>query len=332
MPRILFSLIIIIFSISCGDKTYLPQSTGKTGELLVVIENKHWEAEAGNSIKNIFGQYQTGLPQEEALFSVIPFPQNAFSKILQRHRNIFIADISNKHTKSSISLKKNVWAEDQLYLKISAPDEPAFADILIKNRETLLSYFQEIELKRLVNSIKKAKNEPVIKQLQDNHNINISIPKGYNIVMDTLNFVWLKYDTEKSSGGNMHQVNRNLLLYYQDYTSENMFNLDYLLNFQDSITKKYIHGPTSGSYMKIVEEYPAEKSTFSLNDNYAVQLRGLWHLHGDFMGGPFLNYSTVDTTNNKLVSAVSFIYAPNFDKREYLREMEAVMRTAKFSK
>ncbi|HET6243319.1 MAG: DUF4837 family protein [Bacteroidetes bacterium] len=327
MLRILFFLLILISFISCGDKTYLPQSTGKTGELLVVINDKNLETEAGKSIKNIFGQYQNGLPQEETVFTVIPFPENAFSKILQRHQNIFIADISSKNTLSSFSVKKNVWAENQLYLKVSAPDDSAFADILFKNRELLLGYFLEIELERLGNTIKKAQNKPVQKQLMDNHQIDLLIPKGYNIVMDTLNFVWLKYDTEKSSGGNMHQVNRNLLLYYQDYTSESMFNLDFLLNFQDSITKKYVQGPTIGSYMKTVEQYPVHKKPFNLNGNYAVELRGLWHLQGDFMGGPFLNYSTVDTTNNKLISMVSFIYAPNFDKREYLRELEAIMRT-----
>ncbi|MDQ3192741.1 MAG: DUF4837 family protein [Bacteroidota bacterium] len=327
MMRILFFLFFLFSFVSCGDKTYLPQSTGKAGELLVVIDNKYLETEAGIGIRNIFGQYQTGLPQEEAVFKVIPFPHNSFSKILQRHKNIFVADISSKHTKSSISVKKNVWAENQLYLNISAPDEAAFADILMDNREALLNYFQEVELERLASAIKKAENKPLQKQLQDNHQINISIPKGYTIVMDSLNFVWLKYDTEKSAAGNMHQVNRNLLLYYQDYSNENMFNLDQLLNSQDSVTKKYVQGPTPGSYMKTVEEYPADKKPFNLKGNYAVQTRGLWHLHGDFMGGPFLNYSVVDTTNNKIISMVSFLYAPNFDKREYLREMEAIMST-----
>ena len=330
MLRIFLLVITVSFIISCGDKTYLPQSVGKAGEIIVVIENQFLENEAGAAIKNIFGKYQPGLPQAEALFSIIPIPEKELSKILKRHRNILIADISGNHADSDISFKKNVWANNQLCVKISAPSDSAFTNVLVKNQDILTHYFQEVELERLISGIEKSENKPVQKQLKDNQKLNLAIPKGYQIVMDTLQFTWLKYDSERSSGGYEHQINRNLLLYYNDYKSEQMLTLNNLLNKQDSVTKKYISGPTPGSFMKIVEEYPVNKKSFNLNGNYALEVRGLWQLEGDFMGGPFLNYTTVDTLNNKVVSLVSFIYAPNFDKREYLREMEAIMRTIMF--
>ena len=330
MLRIFLLLITVSFIISCGDKTYLPQSVGKAGEIIVVIENEFLANKAGTAIKSIFGKYQLGLPQEEPLFSIIPIPEKELSKILKRHRNILIADISANHADSDISVKKNVWANNQLSIKISATSDSAFRDVLIKNGDILIHYFQDMELERLITGIEKSENKPVQKQLKDNQNLNLTIPRGYQIVMDSLHFTWLKYDSERSSGGYEHQINRNLLLYYHDYKSEQMLNLNNLINIQDSVTKKFISGAAPGSFMKIVEEYPVNKKTFNLKGNYAVEMRGLWHLEGDFMGGPFLNYTTIDTLNNKVVSLVSFIYAPNFDKREYLREMEAIMRTIKF--
>ena len=54
-------------------------------------------------------------------------------------------------------------------------------------------------------------------------------------------------------------------------------------------------------------------------------------MKNDFMGGPFVHYAIVDTNRNEIIHLDGFVYAPKFNKREYLRELEALIRTVSFS-
>jgi hypothetical protein len=52
-------------------------------------------------------------------------------------------------------------------------------------------------------------------------------------------------------------------------------------------------------------------------------------MENDFMGGPFLHYTLVDEKNNRVIELDAFVFAPKFDKREYLRELEAIVKTVR---
>jgi hypothetical protein len=65
-------------------------------------------------------------------------------------------------------------------------------------------------------------------------------------------------------------------------------------------------------------------------NGYLYEVRGLWEMENDMMGGPFISYSQVDTLKNLVVVAEGFVYAPKKEKRELIREMEAALMTFKF--
>jgi len=77
-------------------------------------------------------------------------------------------------------------------------------------------------------------------------------------------------------------------------------------------------------------EYTPVEREINLKGLYAKELRGLWQMEGAFMGGPYLSYSLVDEKNNRVITIDSYVYSPKFDKREYLREMEALALTINF--
>lgn len=60
---------------------------------------------------------------------------------------------------------------------------------------------------------------------------------------------------------------------------------------------------------------------------FASELRGLWKIENDFMGGPFVSLTVYDEARARLVTVEGYVYAPYFDKREYIREVEAVVRS-----
>jgi hypothetical protein len=63
------------------------------------------------------------------------------------------------------------------------------------------------------------------------------------------------------------------------------------------------------------------------NGNYASEMRGLWRLLNDFMGGPYISLAQLDIENQRVVVAFGYVYAPSKDKRNLLRQVEAMIYT-----
>ena len=96
--------------------------------------------------------------------------------------------------------------------------------------------------------------------------------------------------------------------------------------------KKHIPGPTKGSYMSTDMIAPVVAKQYEVDGCYAIELRGLWKLENDFMGGPFVNLSVLDQKNNRIVCVDGYVYAPGEDKRNLIRQVEAIMHTLSFPK
>ena len=73
-----------------------------------------------------------------------------------------------------------------------------------------------------------------------------------------------------------------------------------------------------------------EYREFMKGGRYYAELRGLWRLEGDFMGGPFVSLSTVDEVRNRIVTVEGYVYSPKKDKRNFLRQVEAILYTLDF--
>ena len=59
---------------------------------------------------------------------------------------------------------------------------------------------------------------------------------------------------------------------------------------------------------------------------YAAELRGLWKMeNGISMGGPFVSITTLDEKRNKVVTVEGFVFAAGLEKRNYLRQVEAIV-------
>ena len=102
---------------------------------------------------------------------------------------------------------------------------------------------------------------------------------------------------------------------------------------RDSLLKKFVHGTTPNSYMVTREDQLAKlvSSSQLVNNQYIFSLKGLWRVENDKMGGPFSSISTVSNEGDKVITIEGYVYAPNFSKRELIRELEAYMYSFKSS-
>jgi hypothetical protein len=100
-----------------------------------------------------------------------------------------------------------------------------------------------------------------------------------------------------------------------------------LANMTEKVTSAEIKGPDGESYMIIEKQVPASCRSFRRNDIEYIEMRGLWTLEGGFMGGPFISYAFIDPETSYAVVVTGFVYAPRDEKRELLRQVEALMYT-----
>jgi len=315
-------LFLIAFLSSCGeDVPFHKNVTGKAGEVLFVVSENIWKGEAGKAIKEIFMSPQVSLPQEEPIFNVAHISPKAFNSLLETHRNIVQVKISSSVDSASVTYINDKWAYPQSVISIKASSTKSFIDLLHRNSDKMVSLFLKAERNRLqINYIKLA-DQGLINKIKDKFDISIVIPHGFKIGINKKDFMWIRYDTG--------DITQGLFIYSFPYKSDSTFTPNYLLNKRDSLLKKYVEGPTEGSYMTTERRVAPFMNIFSYKNNYSCELRGLWRVENDFMGGPYVNLSVLDASKSRVVVVDGSVYAPRFKKRNYLRQMEAIIYSLK---
>jgi hypothetical protein len=313
-------LLIFLLLNSCKQQDTRTTSSGKSGELVIVMPEQLWSTSVADAIQSSFGAAQHGLPQAEPLFRLVSVNKQEFKGLLLQHRNILIAEIEGSEPK--LRFQKDVWARPQIVIKATAQDTISLQVLITTQANQLVEYFNKEERARILSGYTKLQDKSIEQTIKDEFNLKLVVPEGYFIATHEPGFIWLRRENPDISQG--------LLIYERPYDDTLYLSKNNILKARDSITTKYIPGPEAGSYMINEMDYPVSLSPIEINNNYALEMRGLWKTRGYFMGGPFINYSIIDEKKNRIVTLDGFVFAPRFNKREYLRQLEAIIYSADF--
>jgi len=321
-----FTILISIFSSCATDsEPYVPASSGTPGHILIVMENQKWKYGPGEIVREIFNEPYEILPQEEPIFDYSHVPPEVYSDLLNKSRNILIARISVNVKKSEVLIAKNVHAKPQMIITVKAKNNQEFIKLFKENANKIVYALTKAERKRLIKVYGgkfSAKN--INTKLKNKHHINISVPKGYTLDVDSSNFVWISRETPRSSQG--------ILIWDYPYTDTTQLHLENLLAKRDSMCKLHVPGPADSSYMTTERIIDPIFNEFLLDKKYAVIIKGLWKITGAkgiFMGGPFVEITIVDEKRGRLITADGYVYGGRKKKRELMRQVEAVLFTLK---
>lgn len=316
---IFFTLISLSFILSsCRDDTKLRKKvTGKAGEVVVVITKESWDGQVGENLRATLAQPQISLPQEEPIFDLISVPPSAFKEIFKTSRNIINVRISPTNDEAKVEFKKDIWAWPQAVVNISASSSEDFEQVFKANSDKIVAYLLKAERDRLQRNYASYKEVDVMAKVKEIMNVDVTLPVGFKVADEADDFMWVRYDTP--------EIMQGIAFYSFPYTSDSTFTEKYLLSKRDSILEEHIEGPLDNSYMTTEHRLKPTFNAFNFKKNYAVEMRGLWRVEGDFMGGPFISLSVLDAANNRIIVADGFVYAPRFDKRNYLRQLEAMI-------
>lgn len=329
MKKILTLLALTLIMVSCkndGKSGFvLPTSVGNTNKILVVMKSSFWLGKPGDEIRAVFGEHQVGLPQPETLLSVAQTAPSGFKSFMRNNKAILMMQ---KGTSENISIIKNKYAAPQIIIVATAKDEEGFINLIRNRGKEIIKIFKDEDIKFTQNIFKKERvDETTFKTIQ-NLNVSVDIPNRYNLVKDTLNFLWLRQHLK--SGIARGDGTNNILIYAVPLEDETTVQ-DNITAIRDTIGKKHIPGSKKGMYMITEEAYTPFTYDAQIDGKKAFETRGKWEVKNDFMAGPFLNYTVIDKKNNRLVIFEGFTYAPSVNKRDFVFELEAIAKSMKIN-
>ncbi|MGB1042844.1 MAG: DUF4837 family protein [Tenacibaculum sp.] len=330
MKKLLAIFTLAILAISCtssnGKKEYtLPRSNGNTNKIMVVLKTLDWQNEIGNKIRTVFGEHQVGLPQPETLLSVSQVDPSGFVRFMRNNKAVLIFE---KGEKEGIVVERNKYAAPQIIIHAVAKNKQGFINLIETRGKELIKLFKDEDIKFSQNIFKKERIDETQFKTIKNLGITVDIPKRFNLVEDTGEFLWLRQHLK--SGIARGDGTNNILIYSAALTDEATV-ADNITAVRDTIGKKHIPGSKEGMYMITEQAYTPFTFDAEIDGKKAYETRGKWEVKNDFMAGPFINYTVIDKENNRLVIFEGFTYAPSVNKRNFLFELEAIAKSMKIN-
>jgi len=327
--RLSVFLISFLLLVSCSEtEKTLTGYSGNSGEVIVVCSAETWEGPVGHALRNSFNPVIYGLPQDEASFDLIHFRQEKFKSIIESHRNVVYVTIASDEKETKSEFQKNRFARGQLFLDLRSMHQDSLATLIKNKGEKLAQRFKDVELNRQYLRNKKFGDANIQKQLKEKMRLSISPQKDVYIEKLDSNLAWLRLERERTKGGYKHQISQGVLLFTKEYKARENFSELALIELANSVLQKAIPGPSEGSYMQIAREpVPPLSREVNFKSSYGRETRGLWYMENSFMGGGFIFIASLDEKRDRIVGAYGYVYAPGFDKREYLREVEAMIKS-----
>jgi len=330
-------LILLAFVAGCTSSTevYLSPYTGSPGEVIVVMSDQNWDNAPGTMVRAGLLQDAFGIDKHEPSFDLMQAEEENFGQLLRVHRNIIIVRIvdSDANEVPRIEFKKSVWSKEQLVIEINARNYEAFEEVWSQNLPSIVAQLNKEDKARLMDKYDKQRNVHIKAKLEEKYKLSLNVPTDFDIVRESEDFIWIRREAQRfvreNGVGADHDITQNVFIYSYPYTDTAQFTTEAQLAMRDSIGKNFVPGNIVGSYIQTEKVHfkPVFVETEKFGQ-YALEIRGLWKLEGApgaFMGGPFIGLTCYDERLGRLIYIEGNVFAPKFPKREYVRELEAMI-------
>tara|TARA_R110002049_G_scaffold292252_2_gene476622 strand:- start:249 stop:1226 length:978 start_codon:yes stop_codon:yes gene_type:complete len=323
MRKIILIAFVSLFVLSCKDtkssnEKYLPDSSGNLNSVSVVVDNDMWTGSVGEAIRNVLATVVDGLPQDEPMFGMSQIPPSVFSGFVTKNRTVLKIE-TNKEP--GFAIANDVYAKPQKVVIVSGKTKEDIVSQIRDNSEKIIDAFTNSEITEKLRRINKSLHHNT--SIEEKLGLTIKFPSAYRIAKEEDKFFWIRKDI---TTGTM-----NLALYELPYDAikRNDSMVKQIIKIRDSINKEKIPGPTEDAYMATEKAYTPFHFETILDNKPVLETKGVWDMQNAFMGGPFINYAIEDKVNNRWVILEGFVFAPSVEKRDYMFELEAIIKSIK---
>ena len=318
LKTIVLAITLVVLGCADGSKgeKVLPGSSGNIHNLNVVIDNENWDGEIGEAIRDVFGAPVKGLPQDEPMFSMSQMTPKVFTGFARNNRTI----LKIEKGEPSAIIERNVYARPQTVIKVSGNTKTEIIEVLKKDAFKMVDALQKEELREKQRRIKLSikNDEDIEKEL----GISLRIPSAYRIAKQDDKFFWIRKTTSK-------RETVDLMLYELplDAIRKGDSAVVDIVKARNAIAKTHIEGENEDSYMITEKAYAPYIFETILDNKPTYETKGIWDMKNDWMSGPFANYAIEDKVNNRYVILEGYVYAPSVSKRNYMFELEAIIKS-----
>lgn len=319
MKKTVLILLAILPLVACkgGHKTLLPNVSGKAGEVIVVMDKDNWEGNLGAETRDLLACDCHFLPQAEPLYSLVSVTPGGFADLFKVHRNIVIFDIAADKEKGEISFLQDIWAAPQCVINLTAPDAESAIETLKANGKNVVNAIEQAERDRVIRNSIKYEAREIAPQVSAIFGGSPHFPSGYKLKKKTENFVWIADEKQYTIQG--------ILIYTYPAELAEEFKLNDIIAHRNAILKENVPGMFDGTYMTTSTAVQPELEYLRYKGRDLAQTRGYWEVENDYMGGPFVSHSFYSPDGMNIIVAEAFVYAPKYDKRQYLRQVESIL-------
>lgn len=307
---------------SCGDEGQGVKSIGGAMEILVIAERPVWGGEVGDTLRSVLGDTLRIYNQPEPMFDLTFLPTQSYKGTNKRFRNLVVVNIGSEFPEPSINAGYNVFANPQLLVEVTGSSEALVSAYISSQRKELQQIFEMAEMNRFVEQAKRSPAAELNARVKEIFGFDITIPSNYSFRNSGGgDFLWASFERPLSSQG--------IIIYSYPYTGREDFEADSIIMKRNEFVAK-VPGPSDGSYMSTSVAVVPEVSYMRINGRFWAKTTGFWDVEGDFMGGPFVSFSTLDTENNRVVCIDEYVFYPNEDKRTYMKQLESFVLSVQF--
>ncbi len=325
-------LTLAVMVAACGgnEKKELEKkgSSGKTLEILLVADHEVYNGDVKDLIDSLFRGPQPGFMNNEPKFDVVNIPVSSFnnSEMFRVHRNVLKLDI-NPENPNKVYMHRDAWAAPQIVFDFAVKDRASLDTLLIKYYDRILQEVYRAEHARIIKAYNGQSGYELRDAIRKQFGFDLAFSNEFrmaNVAHPSEDFAWVRKEAKDFSIG--------VLVKVMPYTQQGQFEEKFILDQLDTMMRQ-VGGPADSSYMGTERRMnfvtrPADMQQSS----FSVETRGCWRLFGDFMGGPFVNYTLLSPDKKQVIMLCAYTYCPRFDKRDYLMQVESVCHSIAFEK
>ena len=321
-----FSLLMVACNNRQNDAILKKSSSGKTLEVLVAADKGRLSKTTRDVIDSVLRQPQGCLPQPEARFDVVSVPVSSLrnTHMFQMHRNIIILEVKDGNP-DKVYIDRDKWAEPQVVVDIAASSEESLRDLLCKYEPNIVQAIYDAEHKRMQKAFYNVRNVDLMNRVKEKFGFELTFSEDFMWASEDDGFAWIRKETKDISLG--------VLINTSPYRSQDQFLPEKIYNRLDTIMRRHVPSPGEDGYMGTERRVEMESMQVDYEGSqYCIQTHGLWRLVAttDRMGGPFVCYSLLSPDGKQVVDLIGFVYAPRFNKRDYLMQVEGICASLKW--
>ncbi|WP_053976529.1 DUF4837 family protein [Mangrovimonas xylaniphaga] len=300
------------------NQRLVPASSGNLNHLTVVVDNLLWEDKVGEAMRDVLAAPVPGLAIDEPLFTINQLPTQVFSGFTTKSRIIVKVE---KGKEAGIKVGHDVFAKPQTVVYVTGTTNDEIIEQLQSHSEEIVKALKDEEIKEKQRRINLSLFDDT--RLKEELGVSLKLPSVYRMAKDEDGFFWIRKDITTGTMDLMVYAVPLSILRPGDSLAMDV------VRMRDSVGKTHIEGRLEGSYMSTENKYAPFVFESQIDKKPTIETKGIWEVKNDFMAGPFINYAIEDRAKNRYVIIEGYAFAPSVDKRDYMFELEAIIRSAK---